>query len=145
MFDIASERYMSCNRTTIMVRVPGCKQRNFHKSKVQDAIKVRNLLCVSVGIDPYSKSHSPSGRIHSKPHADKKSDLPVGICLSSYTKTLGDGSVQTYQRVIALGLPGSNTKSKSFSVMTYGKDQAISLAIAWRERSQPYKSRKKVM
>ncbi|WP_345870294.1 hypothetical protein [Shewanella algae] len=137
MTGIVSQRYMSCNRSTIMVRVPGCKQRNFHKLKAQEAIKFRDKLCILVGRDPYAKSHHQAGRIHTQPHSDKSSELPAGICLASYKRVLADGSEQTYQRVIALGLPGSIPKSKSYSVMKYGKAEAIAMAIDWREKSQP--------
>lgn len=132
-----SQRYLSCNKSTIMVRVPGCKQRNFHRSKTEEAIKTRNELCASVGLDPYAKYHPQAGRIHTQSHGDKTSDLPVGICFGQYKKILADGFEQTYQRVIALGFPGSNPKTKSYSVKKYGEAQAIALAIAWREQSQP--------
>lgn len=134
MLEIDSERYMSCNNSTIMVRVPGCEQRNFHKSKVQEAIALRNENCILVGLDPYSKKHSQMGRKHTKSHADKNSDLPVGICMSSYKVKLADGSEQYYQRVIANVLRGGGAKKKSFSVMKYGMERSVALAIAWRDQ-----------
>lgn len=119
-----------------MVRVPGCKQQNFHKSEALDALKCRDSLCRTVGIDPYTWTDFRAGRRLTQPRSDKTSDLPPGICLSSYKKILADGSEEIYQRVVAQGLPGAKKKTRSFNVSRYGLDQAIVLAIAWREQSQ---------
>lgn len=136
MTGIISQRYMSCNNSTIMVRVPGCKQANFHRSRSKDAIQKRDKLCRLVGLDPYSKTPSQAGRIHIYSHADKKSDLPVGLCFSQETRTLADGSEKTYRRVVAIGHPGSQPKTKSFSVQKYGEEQAVAMAIEWRDQTQ---------
>ncbi|BDA63081.1 hypothetical protein [Shewanella xiamenensis] len=135
MFDITSERYMSCNNSTIMVRAPNVKQKNFHKSKVKEAVEYRDKICKSLGLDPYSKKHSQNGRKHIKSHADKSCNLPVGVCLSSYVVKLADGSEQTYQRVIAEKSQMGKVKQKSFSVMKYGMDKAVALATAWRNQT----------
>lgn len=135
MFDLASERYMSCSNSTIMVRVPNAKQKNFHKSKVKEAVEYRDKICKSLGLEPYSKMHSQNGRTHIKSHADKSSNLPVGICLSSYVVKLADGSEQTYQRVTTQKTQMGKAKQKSFSVMKYGTDKAVALAVAWRNQT----------
>lgn len=119
-----------------MVRVPGCKRQYFHKSKAFDALICRDNLCRSVGIDPYTLTDLRAGRRLSKPRKDKNSELPPGVFMTKDKKTMVDGSVKTYHRLVAYGLPGSKQKTKCFDLNKLGLKQAIAMAIAWREQSQ---------
>ncbi len=140
MVDVSAQRYMTSNSSTIMVRVPGFKQYNFHKSKLEEAIETRDRLCHSIGRDPYENFSFSARRTHTKSHSDKKSSLPVGISLCTQRKMLADGSETEYKIIVAIGCRGSIPKTRAFSIIKYGKQEALEKAIDWRNKTFATKS-----
>lgn len=134
MVDKIRERFITSNKSTIMVRVPGCKQKNFHKSKLQEAIKARDALCLLVGLDPASKYSFKGKRTHTHSHSDKKSNLPVGIFSCFKRKALVDGTEKLYESIVAIGHSGSKPKAKTYAVTKYGRHEDVAKAIEWRRK-----------
>lgn len=70
-------RFISKNKSTIMIRVPNTKQVCLHNSLMKQAMIIRDKICRKEGIDPYN---APKYRIFTKSTASKKNkELPVGV------------------------------------------------------------------
>lgn len=95
-------RYISANRSTLMVRVPEFRQENYKKAEFSTAMIRRDELCALVGRAANDKAHQ-AGRKHIRPHSDKTNDLPVGISYCRRTVTLADGCEAVYVTVVAQG------------------------------------------
>lgn len=135
------QKYITINGSTVMVRVTGCPQKNFHISKLDEAIEYRNALCQSIGV-PFSKpSTHNSPRYHSKPHARKSSDLPVGLTYSVTRKKLANGTESIYTAIRAGVTINGKTYYKHFSVDTYGHSAAVNKAITFRKSMLKIKHR----
>jgi hypothetical protein len=78
-----------------MVRVPGFPQEYFNRRYASDAMARRDELCAKVGRSA-NDSISQKGRVHQRPHSDKKIKLPVGIGFRMSKKVLTDGAVVFY-------------------------------------------------
>ena len=126
-------RYISANRSSLMVRVPEFRQENFKKAEFSTAMVRRDELCALVGRAANDRPYQ-AGRKHIRPHIDKTNNLPVGISYCKRTVTLADGGGAIYITVIAQGKSGTIPKNKSWSVNKYGESQAIENAIRWRNR-----------
>jgi hypothetical protein len=122
-------RFVSVAGNTIMVRVPGFHQRNFHGSEMDRALSYRDLLCDQVGIDPAAPRYGEN-RKWIGPKATKTNDLPLGV-----TQTICHKTGVLYYR--AYWMEKGRQKTRSFSAKKYGDAAALEKAIATRERNAP--------
>lgn len=128
-------KYIHIGSTTIMVRVTGCKQKNFHHTQLSEAISYRDALCKQKGIDPYNNQNA-TRRLHTTPHKDKTSDLPVGFSISLTKRRLQDGTEAIYSAVRTYKMIKGKTVAKQFSVELFGYNEALRRAIKWRKKNE---------
>lgn len=136
---MAKMRYIQDTGESIMVRIPGQKQKNFHRSLLNEAIAYRDGVCKEIGLDPYIPFSHKNSRFHQKSKANKKSDLPVGICITTKKISLVKGGEKVQTSVRAGITINGKTTYKVFSADKYGFDRATKMAILWRAKQMKKK------
>lgn len=137
---VVSEKYITVTGNTVMVRVRGFKQVNFHIADLNKAIAHRNILCSQLGISVF-KGSAQGCRVRTNSAATKTSDLPVGISMNVTKKALADGSISVYRCIRASVTIDGKTFIKSFSVEKLGFEQAKKKAIKWRKEQLKVKAK----
>ena len=127
------EKYITQTGNTLMVRVRGFKQENFHISLLEKAIARRNILCSQAGLGVKTGTIHVAHRVRKAPNKNKSSDLPIGLSLSVTKKRLSDGSGSTYTCIRAEFTMHGTTKYKMFSVERLGFEKAKKYALRWRK------------
>ncbi|MEM0550189.1 MULTISPECIES: AP2/ERF family transcription factor [Aeromonas] len=118
-------KYISLTGTTLMVRVPGDRQRNYPIRHARAAMAARDAIAASFGLTVTLQNER--GRKTRRANKSKLSiGLPSGVSFCE--------SHQAFGVVWREGPVGSRTtRFKSFSISTYGTEaQARRLAIEWR-------------
>lgn len=126
-------RFIQRTGNTLMVRVTGFPQKNFHISLINEAIAHRDSLCSQAGIDPHKPFTHKNLRTHTKTYASKSNGLPVGIGVNITKYKTAQGGVSVYTCLRAGVTIAGKTTYKSFSADRLGFDVAKQMAIDWRE------------
>lgn len=122
-------KYISLSGTTLMVRVPGDRQRNYPIRHARAAMAARDAIAASLGLTLTLRNER--GRITKRVSKSKRSvGLPCGVSFCESTQDFGviwrEGPINA--RV---------TKRRSFSISTYGTEaRAREVAIAWRKKME---------
>lgn len=134
-----SLRFIQRTGNTLMVRVTGFPQKNFHISRIDEAIAHRDSLCRLAGLDPNKPFTYKNSRTHTKPYASKSNGLPIGIGIGYTKRELVCGGTKVYTCIRAGVTILGKTTYKSFSVDRLGYEVALKMAIDWREQQLEHK------
>lgn len=124
-------RYISLAGRTLMVRVPGDRQRNYPLSHAKGAMAARDAIAASLGLSQSLLVPAHSARQTKKASKSKLSvGLPSGVSFCE--------SHQAFGVCWREGPPGSRiTRYRSFSISTCGSEaRAREAAIAWRKKME---------
>lgn len=129
-----SHRFIQRTGNTLMVRVTGFPQKNFHISRIDEAIAYRNALCHEAGLDPEKPFSHKNSRTHIKPYASKGNCLPIGIGVGLTKRQTANGGTKVYTCIRAGVTIQGKTTYKSYSVDRLGYELALKMAVEWREQ-----------
>lgn len=133
-FPMQQFRFIQRTGNTLMVRVTGFPQKNFHISRIDEAISHRDSLCCEAGLDPNKPFTYKNSRTHTKPYASKSNGLPIGIGIGYTKREPANGGTKVYTCIRAGVTILGKTTYKSFSVDRLGYEVALKMAIDWREQ-----------
>lgn len=124
-------RYISLTGSTLMVRVPGDRQRNYPLRHSRAAMLARDAIAASLGLTHNLSRPSHVGRQTKRASKSKLSaGLPSGVSFSEKYQLFG-----VCWREGPLG--NRTTRYRSFSISTYGsKSRACKEAISWRNKME---------
>lgn len=132
-------RFIQRTGNTLMVRVTGFPQKNFHISRIDEAIEHRDSLCREAGLDPNKPFSYKNSRTHIKNYASKSNNLPIGIGIAFTRRESVNGGTKVYTCIrVGVTILGKTTY-KSFSVDRLGYEVALKMAIDWREKQLEHK------
>lgn len=127
-------RFITRTGNTLMVRVTGFSQANFHISLIKEAIAYRDSLCRQAGLDPHKPFTHKNARTHTKTYASKSNGLPIGIGVNYTNYKNAQGGVTVYTCLRASVTICGKTTYKLFSADRLGFEVAKKMAIDWREK-----------
>ncbi|PTH79053.1 hypothetical protein DAA48_21690 [Aeromonas veronii] len=124
-------RYISLTGSTLMVRVPGDRQRNYPLRHSRAAMLARDAIAASLGLTHNLSRPSHVGRQTKRASKSKLSDgLPSGVSFSEKYQLFG-----VCWREGPLG--NRTTRYRAFSISVYGTEsRAREAAISWRKKME---------
>jgi len=124
-------RYISLADRTLMVRVPGDRQRNYPLRHARGAMAARDAIAASLGLSLSLSVPAHSARQMKRASKSKLSvGLPSGVSFCESHQAFG-----VCWREGPLG--ARTTKYRSFSISTCGSEaRAREAAIAWRKKME---------
>ncbi len=109
-------RFLVDNGDTLTVRIPNQKAVNFHHSKLSEAKAYRDSQCAEIGRSPNEPFNNKGNRLHTNPHSDKQYNMPVGYSYSTRTRNNPNGSIYTYDVLVAYKTVDGKQISKALSI-----------------------------
>ena len=127
-------KYITASGTTLMVRVPGFKQLNFHVSNADLAMSMRDNQMAEAGIKPIDNVKVICG-VAKAPRKNKKDpDLPQYI--SSF---IDHRTGNEYLRAFAIGMRSGGMIGpihKDMSINKHGYGTCIRELLKWRKEKE---------